>query len=178
MPIEGWMESMAYTTFNHDTSPWHHSNFLVLDDTYENPKFSPLCSSYWDACTLHEFKIFSKKKQTLKIIAHTWQDTFNIGDCYFNAPINHTVYVPKTGNAYDLSFGSINGFGDIEVDANERLDVQMFMNWGTTEGIGRDFSLTVYSDVEPVRVIHMGGLISDEWKTSAKSDNKQRKEDE
>ena len=56
--------------------------------------------------------------------------------------------------------------------------MHMYMNWGTNEGIGRDFSVTVYSDVEPVRVVHMGGLISDEWKTSAKSDNKQRKEDE
>ena len=163
MPIEGWMESMAYTTFSHDSSGWHHSSFLVLDDTYDNEKYSPLCSSYFEPCTLHKFKVFSKAKQTIKLIAHVWQDTFYFGECYFDAPINHTVYVPKTGNAYDLSFGSINGFGDIEVEADEKVDVHMYMNWGAAEGIGRDFSLTVYSDVEPVRVVHMGGLISDEW---------------
>ena len=132
MPIEGWMESMVYTTFNHDPSAWHYSHFLVLDDTYDNPKYSSLCSSYFEPCTLHKFKIFSKVKQTVKILAHVWQDTFYFGDCYFSAPINHTVYVPKTGNAYDLSFGSINGFGDIEIEADERLTVLMYMNWGSS----------------------------------------------
>ena len=37
------------------------------------------------------------------------------------------------------------------------------MNYGYDSGLGKDFSLTVWSTVAPVRVVHMGGLISDHW---------------
>ena len=44
----------------------------------------------------------------------------------------------------------------------ERLIVELYMNYGYSK-IGKDFALVVWSDEAPVRVVHMGGLISAHW---------------
>ena len=72
------------------------------------------------------------------------------------------MYIPKTKEGYAWSWGAQHTSKQIKLRAREKLIVELYMNWGWDE-IGKDFSLTAWSDVEPVRVIHMGGLISDHW---------------
>ena len=41
--------------------------------------------------------------------------------------------------------------------------VELYMNFGYDVGLGKDFGLTAWSEVGPVKLIHMGGLVSDHW---------------
>ena len=163
MPIEGWVENLAYSTFSYDVEDQHHAHFLVLDDTYDNPDESEMCGSYYFACTKHTFTVFSRVAQTVRVSAHTWQDGFYLGDCLWDAPIDHTMYIPKTGDAYTWSYGAQHTYRPIRLQAGEKLTVELYMNFGYDVGLGKDFGLTAWSDLAPVRLVHMGGLISDRW---------------
>ena len=163
MPIEGWLSNMEYTTYNYDVERQHHAYFMVLGDTYESPDRSEMCGSYYAPCTKHTFTVFSRTEQTVRLSAHTWQDGFYLGDCLDDAPIGHTMYIPQTGDALTWGHGSQHTYRAIRLQARQKLKVELYMNFGSDVGLGKDFALTAWSDVEPVRVIHMGGLISDHW---------------
>ena len=73
------------------------------------------------------------------------------------------MYIPRTRDAYTWSYGSQHTYRAIRIGRDEKLTVELYMNFGYDVGLGKDFALTVWSDTAPVRVIHMGGLISDHW---------------
>ena len=53
-------------------------------------------------------------------------------------------------------------YSPFELKAGQRITVEMAFDW-SREGIKRDFALTVWSDVEPLKITHHDGLESDHW---------------
>ena len=80
MDINTYTYAFDITWFNHDTSGLSRSDFLVLDDVYQNP--GTVCGS---ECTRHEFTLTSHADQNVLITVNTWDLRSYPADCHEDA---------------------------------------------------------------------------------------------
>ena len=100
-------------------------------------------------CTLHEFLIHTDVSQTIHISAHTWNAKHYPDICLEDAHMNHVIYSPTEDYAWIFDLGSIHLDKYVTREA-EDITINMYMNWNDSSGLGRDFSIVVWSDVEKV----------------------------
>lgn len=118
-------------------------------------------------CTRHQFTMRSRVSQKVYIAVsvhpmRSYTD-FECSGAYTTVKAAHSAKVENRSNIETFDSGT-KQFQPISVEAGELLTITTEFDW-TRPDITKDFSVTIWSDQDPVILVHNHGLTSRTWPT-------------